>query len=221
MTEPATPPAPIVTPPVPPAPAPAPAAPAITFPTMEEFQARVKRDARSQLKALLGTDDDEEIKKLRANADKAEETRKAELTENERLKEELATERAAKTQRDAELADQRFSGDVARACAGLGLKNLDYAEFTVSKLRKAGETLTPEQISAGLAELMKTPATAAALGLDQPITQVPAPATTGPADPAAQPPKPAGTPPPGDKQAKDMTVKEWNDHLAAIRGPTG
>lgn len=174
------------------------------------FEERLARAKRSQLREL-GFSSPEELqgaleaaKQLQAEQ---EERRKAEMSELERLKEEAAQEVARRKALESQLAEERFNGQVAAACSKLGITNLDFASYQVSRAASklgAGEELSIESY---LAE--QRDAQPAAFGIK--VAQS-APVTT-----TATTEKPvSSTEQPQGKSPAEMSPEEFQRHLASL-----
>lgn len=213
--------------PAPPAPAPAPAngggQPFAVFNTQDQFEQRLQREARSQIRAVTGIEDPAEIKarldRLTALEAEEENRRRAALSKEEQLQTDLskANERAmrAEQERDAE----RFRATVAAECATAGVKNVRYAQFVIGEHRNS---LSKDQqaaldVKGYLGELLKADEYKTALGVAVPApTEVRTPVNTSP-NPEGNPPPPArtnGAPP--AKSAMEMTDAEWRAHKATL-----
>lgn len=215
--DPPAPPAPGNPPPPAPPPAPGPPAPPepfATFPDAESFQKRVDREARKRMKDVFGTDDEATIKARLEEQEKlakaAEEAKRAQMTEIDRLKLEKqeAEARAAAAMSDAE--EMRMRSHLHSVFAKKGIKNHEYGFFQVtSALARLGES---EQLDEDkfLDGLIADPAHKAALGIEGPPPDpVVRPATTTPVGtppPAPPPASGAGTPPKSDMA---LSQEEW------------
>ena len=163
---------------------------------------RLEQVKRSTLKAL-GFDSEDQAKErlgsLKKLEDEAEDRRKAQLSEVEREK-----ERATKAEQQRDAARQRAdaterSSKVTRACAERGIKNLDYAEYVLSKAELASDF---GKLLDGM--MTERPDLKAALQLTVPTTTTTPPNTTdGKPPPAPTPPAPPST------DAMAMKPEDW------------
>ena len=208
-------------PPVPP-PAPTPPPPPkrwdpITFETKESFDERMDREARARIKQKYGMTDkelDDRFKRA-GELEAAEEARaKAQRTKEEQLELEKKQAEEARAKAETQAAEANALAATVRACATLGIKNVDYALFEVSR---AGKTGTDAQ--AHLAELLKDDAKKLALGIAAtPIEPVPDPLNTAPkppTPPAPPPPPGGGNPAPVDVFA--MSPQQFQTHLSTLK----
>ncbi len=156
-----------------------------------------------------------EAKKLK---DEDEERRRQDLSEQEKLKEDLAKAEAAQLAAEEERDYASFQAHVGKLGAKLGIKNLEYAEHLVSV--KADALPEGEQLDA---EAYLTELTAegsehrAPLGVAAPVVTETTPVTTT-TDPNAPPPAaPApggGTGDPAD--ANSLDAEGWAKRKAAL-----
>lgn len=212
------------TPVVPPATAattPAPAAePFAVFPDAESFQKRVERETKKRLKDL-GIDDVEQAKArldAAAAAEKAaEEAKRAQMTEIERLRADQAKAQADAKEAMTRAEEAEMRAHLHRVFAEEGIRNFDYGFFAVTrKLATIPEDETLDE-RAYLRELAKDPTQAAALGIAPPPAQAAPsaqrPATSTPVAGSAPLPPGAGAPAPA-KTAFDMSPAEWAAYKA-------
>jgi hypothetical protein len=202
----------------------------ITSDKLKERLDRATEKAQNDLLAKLGFKSFEEAQaEARRRAEefaKQEETRRATLSNEQRLQEELDRERRArielevktKAQEDA-LDQQRLREEVQRIALSSGVRpeEVDYAIFEFGRLARSVteaelDKLDPSTFFSSTLKAKKPHIYGQAAS--------PPPATTGlGADngslPAPIPPKtPEGTP--AGKTAFDMTPKEWHDHLRKL-----
>lgn len=206
------------TPPAPPAPPanppadPPPAAP-ITFPTQEAFNQRLEQAARSRLRELGLPEDPAKVKEALAEAERLRkeesERKKAQLTESDRLKAEAAEAQAKAAAAEAQAAAARSELELTRLCAGLGIKDIAYAQFRLASQK-------PENPEAWLKEQLASPVERTRFGLDAPAapggTPGTPPASTTTTQPGAPPPAPGGPGQPAQKDAMQMTPKEYAEY---------
>jgi len=210
-------------PPVPPA---APAAPAgggddpeeLRL-TSEQLRDRLNRSRTSFLRAN-GLESEEAFKALlerdkqRAAAD--DEQRRAALSREQVLQEDLAKERAARVDLEERAARYGFERHVAGICATLGVRHLDYATFEIERAAAALPDGQELDVEAWLRDQMETrPAMRAALGLEPATTSVSAPVTTTTAHrDAPPPPRSGGAPPAADVFGMDSA--NWQARKEAL-----
>jgi hypothetical protein len=170
---------------------------------------RLEQVKRSTLKALGFDSEDQAKERLGAYKkleDEAEDRRKAQLSEVEREKEaRLAAERDRDAARQRADATERAS-KVTRACAERGIKNLDYAEFVLSK---AELTADFGKLLDGM--IAERPDLKAALQLTVPTTTVTPPNTTD-----GKPPPAPNQPAPPSTDAMAMKQDEWDRERARL-----
>lgn len=188
---------------------------------------RLERAKKSALKEALGIGDAKEVKdrlaRLGELEKQAEEAKKAQMSEVERLKAEAAELLKA---RDAavERADMvEHQARIYQLLANQGVKNLDYGFWAINaqwQKQAEGEELDER---AFLDTLLKDPTQRAACGIVDAAPATPpavkgAPATTTPAIGAPpQPPAPNGAP-----QVPGKTAMEWSpDELATYKSRHG
>lgn len=202
----------------------APAAPPedkrVVFESPDQLNERLARHHRSQLKKL-GIDSDEQLAALlkeredRARAD--EEAKRAAMTREQQMAEDLAAANAKAAAASAALEEARFDAHVTKICVEKGIKNLGYAKYLVAE---AADALPDgQQLDAGafLAEKLADAQAVAALGASlpqKPIETVTVPGHTGIAV------TPVAAPPAGGSQATtsafDMTPAQWAARRAAL-----
>jgi hypothetical protein len=202
------------TPAVPPATPP----PYAVFPDAESFQKRVEREARKALKEL-GVEDPAAIKSALQEYETlkaaAEESRRAQMSEVERLRADLAA-REAQAQEAMSVAEEaKLRAHLYQVFSKKGITNHDYGFWLITnKLASLPDDAEPLDEEVFLEEYAKDPAMRAALGMATPVQEAPAPqmgvrpATTSPVtSPAPQPP--GANPAIPAKSAMDMTGAEW------------
>jgi hypothetical protein len=179
--------------------------------TSEQLRDRLDRSKTSFLRAH-GFASEDELKALKLRdverVAKDEETRKATMTREQQLQEELAQERAGRAASDERAMRATFDRHVAGVCATLGVKNLEYATFLVEQAAQATPEGSELDVQAWLqARLESHPATRAALGMDAPVATVVDPITTVPGFTPPPPPRPGAAPPASD--AFGMDAAAW------------
>jgi len=204
-------------PPAPPAP-PAPEPPTSITLTSEQLRDRLDRSKTSFLRAH-GFGSEEELKALKQrDADRAatEETnRKATMTREQQLQEELAQERAGRAASDERAQRASFDRHVAGVCATLGVRNLDYATFLVEQAAQATPDGAELDVQVWLQARMEShPATRAALGMDAPVSTVVDPVTTVPGFNPPAPLRPGA--PPQTNDAFGMDAATWMARREAL-----
>jgi len=167
----------------------------------------------------MGIDDPAEAKKL---LDASKEAARAQLTENERLKADLATANAAKDAAEGAATAMRERTRLAGVFAQKGVKNFDYGYFLVSQ--KQASLAEGESLDAGeyLDTLAEDPASVAALGMAA-APGAPAavpPANTSPTAPGATPTPPGANPPVPAKTSMDLSSEEWAAKKQELGLPT-
>lgn len=156
------------------------APPGITL-TSEQLTERMERHAQAQMEKMFGTRDPGQLKQMladgKAAAEKVEEARQAQLSENEKLKEEVASfkAQAQEAQEAAELTT--YEKMVAAECSALGIKDMGYALYRLEQ--HAGTLGDADEMD--LAEFLKDDLEKNRGGyrVDAPVEVVDAPATTG------------------------------------------
>lgn len=180
---------------------------------------RLARAERASLKKHFGSDDPAALK---ARLDRAEELEKAEkerarlaLSEQQRLQQDLDTERAKATDAQRERDAIAFESRVVRVCAELGVKNVDFAMFEIARAAEAlpeGQTLDPTKYLQELAAKGDSQKMALGMSSAPGVIQVPATTTPNPGDPPAAP----GGIVPGEKTAFEMDDKAWAAKKASL-----
>lgn len=182
--------------------------------TKEALSARLTRATRSAFKNEFGTEDPAEVRakleQLGKYEAEREETRKASLTREQQLSEEVAREKSARAAAEKEAASARFEAHASR----LGIKNYDYAAFKIHAAMSAHAGTEKFDEKAYLDSLLANRVERAALGIeDGPIPTVPIVPNTSPGNGNGPPPPPAGAPK-QPKTAFDMTSTEWQEFKA-------
>ena len=180
----------------------------------------MRQAARSELRTTTGIEDPAEIKRRLDRAEELEkaetERKRADLTAQQKLEQDLATERAAREAAETARDQERYKAHVSRACSANGIKNVDYALFVVGQATEAlpdGQTL---DVDTHLKGLLEKPEFKSAFGIAADTTVVPAPVTTSPnpdGTPPAPPRGPAVTPP---ADSMSMTPQQFQAHLATL-----
>lgn len=203
--------------------APPPAEPFAVFPDSEAFKKRIDRELRSALKDL-GFADVEEAKRVReehvAQGKAAEEAKRAQMTEIERLRADLGD-------RDRRLAEEMAAREQAQMNAHLnevfaekGIKNRDYARFQiVNKLASMNDDEVLDE-RAFLDALATDPQQAVALGLAAPpsteqprVPRLVGPTTSPGVHPGVPPAPPAGGGGPKVPTAFDKSPEEFRREM--------
>lgn len=185
--------------------------------TTAQLADRNARAVKSTLKKEFGTEDPSEVKakldKLAQYEQEAEKARQASLSEQQKLNEQLAAEKAAREAAEQRAAAAEFDAHTSKLYAELGIKNADYATFKLGQeLAKYDGKPEAEKLNEKefLTKLLADKTERAALGFsDAPIPTVDNPPTTSPGNGNPPAPKPAGAPG-GKKTAFDMTPAEWS-----------
>lgn len=203
-----------------------PANPAATPPDEETltipkgaFAERLARHHRTQLRETFGTEDATELKsrleRLAAYEAAEEERRKAQMTEIERAKAEAEEARVRAAKLEQELDARAFEARVAAACAAKGIRNTEYAMFSVIQAAESLGEGGSLDLDSYLAERLADPMTRAALGVESAPPVVATPATTTPVtSPGAAPPPPGVAPP--APSAFDLDTKAWAARKQAL-----
>jgi len=211
--------------PAPTTPAAAPAAPEpyASFPDAESFQKRVDREARKHLKEL-GVEDPSTLKATLAEYEtfkkQAEEAKRAQMSEVERLRADLAAKDAAAAEAMSAAEEAQLRAHLYQVFARHGVKNFDYGFWLITnKLAGLPDDAEALDEEAFLASAAQDPSMRAALGMEAPApaaAPVGAPPGVAGLRPATTTPatSPAPTPPPVNpaipvKTAMDMTPGEW------------
>lgn len=219
------PPAPAPAPGVPPAPAPAPEGEEKITLTTTQLNERMERARRGLLKKEFGVDDPEALQaklKRLTDLEKTEEDRKkAQMSAEEKLQADLATERGKREAAEKAAEAAKVDAHLTRLFASNGIKNVDYATFKV--MNKLGSLPETEELdeNAYLAELLKDPRERIALGLDvtpappADPTKVTVPPTTTVA-PGTAPTPPGANPAVPPKSAFDLDQQAWAKRKADL-----
>ena len=185
--------------------------------TSEQLKERLGRAQSSYLQENFGTRDPAEIQakmERLAEMEAAEEQRRREqLSEQERLQADLEAERAKAAQAQEERDAIAFENHVTRVCAELGVKNVEFAMWEIT--RKAEEMEDEETFDAKehLQGMLDNSQQRAALGIAEAIQTQPTGATTTPA--AGEEPTPQGQPT-NDGSAFEMNAQEWAEKKARL-----
>lgn len=193
-------PAPGTPPPAPTVPDPPPEPAGITL-SNAQLTERLDRAKASERKALLKSMGFESEEALRASVKAAEDARQAQLTAEQRLNEQLATERARADKAETELTEARFTARLTQLCAARGIVDMDYARYLVEQA--AGGQ---DNFDAGvfLDQQLQNPQRKLALGVSGPPVVVNSPTTNSPVNPNLAPPAPA---PPNGQNGPVDTMK--------------
>jgi hypothetical protein len=199
--------------------------PFAVFDSQEAFQARLAREVRSQLREIAGQEDPAKLKEALAeleNLKKADkEAKDKELSEIQRLTKELG-ERTGQIS-DAETRYKRavLEGEVARRCAALGVRNYEFALYTVERAGTKLEKGKELDLVAHFDDLLKDPKQKAALE----VLEVPAPPDKGKVPVDTDPAKGGKDTPPegkpgvgaaGEKGVLQMTAAEFAAHKSRL-----
>jgi hypothetical protein len=172
----------------------------------------------------MGIEDPDEVKRILKEHQEAE---RAQMSENERLKADLAAANEAKTAAEARAEDLRVRNHRAGVFAKKGITNYDYGHFLIDQeLKKLGDGGELDE-DAFLDKLIGDKASAAALGIAPPPAapsagdQPPAaPADTSPTAPGATPTPPGANPSIPPKSAMDLSPEEWGRRKQELGLPT-
>lgn len=225
------PPAPVVPPLTPPAPAPAPngnggnGQPFAVFDNQAALEDRLARAQRAGFREQFGTDDPAEVRsrleRLKKLEDEEAERQRAQLSDQQRLQADLDAEKAKRAAAEAERDQVKFESIVARSCAGHGIKNVAYAQFTVAQAAEALPDGQQIDVDKYLQELLSKQEYRGAFGIAAAVTETqPAPVTTSPnpGTPPPPPPAPGGGTAPG-VDAMTMKPEDFRAHLAKLGVP--
>jgi len=194
--------------------------------TSEQLNDRLARDRSAQLQRM-GFDSEADLVAMqerdRAATEAAEAARQEQLTNEQRLQEDLVARTAERDQALADGADLRFQGHVAGVCASLGVSNVPYAQYEIARAAEALPDGQDLDVQAWLQERMDPEAAEhaslrGALGVaEAPVVPAPAPATTVPV-PGVTPPRPppaGGTAPTGE-DVFAMSDADWRAKQEAL-----
>lgn len=184
------------------------------------FTDRVRREANAEIRRQYGVENVTEVKarldRLKELEAKEEETRKATLTEQQRLQEELGKAQAATATAQAAAEQAALDAHINRLCTEKKIANVDYATFKIAQeLEKLGEDGELDEV-AFLDGLLKDPTHRAALGMAEPRkVEVPGD-TTGGGSGAPKAPGAGNALP--IKSVSDMSADEFRQHRQAKYG---
>jgi hypothetical protein len=186
--------------------------------TSEQLRDRLNRSRTAFLRAN-GLDSEEAFKQLverdKQRATQEDEARRASLSREQVLQEDLARERAARVELEERAARFGFERHVAGICATLGVRNLDYATFEIERAAAALPEGQELDVEAWLRESMETrPAMRAAFGLDVATTVSEPITTTTAGGPRPTPPRAGGAPPSSDVFGMDSAA--WQSRKDAL-----
>ena len=166
---------------------------------------RMAQANRAQLREL-GFESVEQLTAMRdrdaAAVTAAEEARRATLSREQTLQEDVTARTAERDTFEAERDDLRFQSHVSTICATMGVKNVGYAQHLIEQ-QAAGMGENEElDVQAFLAERVdpgngQHAANRAALGLEAPVVTTPVPFTNTGDDPPPTPPPAGGGNPTG------------------------
>lgn len=211
--DPAAIPAPAAAEPAPVPPVTEPAAPQGVTMTNEQLTERMERYAQAQMEKRFGTRDAGQLEQMladgKAATTKAEEARRAELSENEQLKEQILAMQGERDAATEAASEAQFERAVAAECAALGIKDTGYAMF---RLEQHAGTIGDGELD--VAEFLKGDIEANRGGykVDAPVEMVDAPASTGHSQIA---PVPDDGPAPAFDATK-ATPEEYRAHKASM-----
>lgn len=192
--------------------------PYLTFGSKEAFDARMQQAVRAELRQH-GISDPAEIEQILADKKKREEEeserRRAELSELERVQEDLRERDERIAQLEAEQSDLEFNQVISDVCAEHGVKNRGYAAHLI--MLRAAEVPDDEEFSASeyIASLMEDDEQRAALGA--PTVTAPKGATTEPGATTGgkrPTPPPAGGSGDGPVDAMNLSKQELKELYA-------
>lgn len=192
--------------------------PYAVFPDADSFKARVKREAAGILKKELGDIDLAAIKTIISEHKElktaAEKKRTEELSEAEKLREQLDAKAKEAEAAAAELATERRRAEVLELGLQHGVKDGGYLEFRLAEARRKaaeGEEVDEEALLKGWLE---DATERTRFGLEAPPEEVEEGATTTPAGGPA--PKPDGKKPPTKKDVMDMSREEFTEYQRSL-----
>lgn len=202
-------------------PAPAPTQPFAVFNNQADLDARLERARRSGFRDEFGTEDPAEVKqqlaRLKELEDAEKERKRAELSEQQKLQQDLDAEKARAAKLEQDLDQERFRGRVTAACGQLGIKNVKYALYEIEQAVEAlpaGQQLDP---AAHLKELLAKDEHRAAFGIPAvPVETQPVPVNTSPEPGSPPPAPPRGPEPTAPTDAMNMNPQQFAAHLARL-----
>lgn len=187
--------------------------------TSEQLKDRLERSRTSFLRAhgFASEDDLKALKQRDTERAKAEDdARRAALSREQQLQEDLEKERQARVQAEQRATQVQYEREIATACASLGVRNYDYALFEVGRARAAAPADQPFDAAAWLAaQIEAKPAMRAALGLEPETQTVTAPVTTTVGN-GPTPPAPRTSGPPAPASAFTMDAETWQAKREAL-----
>lgn len=189
-----------------------------TFNSENSLKERMERHTRSTLKKEFGVESTEDLKlkfgKLAELEAREEEQRKASMSREQQLQEELEALRREKTEIAARAEKAEFDAHTTRLFSKLGIKQNDYAVFKLSNANK-GEGFNDEAFFAGLLE---DPRERVALGIDDVVPPaartVTLAANTTSHDNMTAPKPPLAGSPTGTKSAFEDSPEEYRRRKA-------
>lgn len=142
----------------------------IAFPNEESFKTRMERHTRSTLKKEFGVESPDELKlkfsKLAELEAREEEQRKASMTREQQLTEEIETMKKTMSEAMTRAERSEFEARTTKLFSKLGIKQSDYATYRLQSAEK-GEGFNEESY---FQALLEDPRERIALGVDD-ITQ--------------------------------------------------
>lgn len=190
-----------------------PVEPYAVFSSEDSLKTRMERHTRSTLKKEFGVESSDELKlkfaKLAELEAREEEQRKASMTREQQLQEEIEKMKAQMNEAMTLAEKAKFDAHTTRLYSKLGLKNADYATFKLaSAVREEGFS-----DEAYLSALLEDPRERVALGVDEPAAAQPKTVTVGATttslDNISAPKPPKAGAPETIKSAYDLTPQEW------------
>lgn len=191
-------------------------APFAVFPDAESFNKRVAREAKKAL-SELGVDDPMAVKSALAELESLRaakiESERAQMTELERYKTDLAAHQAELEKMRTEAEEARTHAKMHAAFGKVGVKNHDYAIWRCVSAANALAEDEQLDLDAYLSQLAADPREAIALGIASPEAPpappptINRPANTSPNTSAPQPPQANAAPP--VRTTMDMSPAEW------------
>lgn len=195
--------------------------PFAVFPTAELFQKRVDREAKKALKEL-GIENPETLKSVLAEHEAfkkaAQEAERAQMTEVERLRADLAAREKAAQDAMSAAEEAKFDAHIYRLCVKKGIKNHEYAKWMVAnELTNLPEDGQLDE-EAYFDQALQDGTTRAALGVEPVPVAVPAVPVVRP--PVTTTPKVSPSPTPGgpipEKTAYQLSDDEWRQRKAQL-----